>query len=44
VRVTLYGCRGVTQNGDISKAAFTLLHQHYPASDWTRQTPYWFNN
>ena len=43
VRITRYGCRGVPRNGVISKAAFDLLHNRYPASEWTRQTPYWFD-
>jgi hypothetical protein len=43
VRITRYGCRGGSDNGAISKAAFHLLHQRYPASAWARQTPYWFN-
>jgi hypothetical protein len=43
VRVTRYSCRGVATNGAISKAAFDLLHKRYPASDWTGQTSYWFD-
>ena len=42
VRITRYGCRGGSDNGSISKAAFRLLHQSYPASAWAHQTPYWF--
>ena len=42
VRITRYGCRGGSENGSISKAAFHLLHERYPASAWARQTPYWF--
>jgi TolA-binding protein len=43
VRITRYGCRDASGNGDISRAAFELLHRRYPASEWARQTPYWFN-
>jgi hypothetical protein len=42
VRVTRYGCRNVAGNGEISKAAFDLLHSRYSDNEWTRQTPYWF--
>lgn len=41
VHATRYGC-GDKQNGEISKSAFTLLHQRWPSSPWTRQTPYWY--
>jgi hypothetical protein len=45
VRMTRYGCRGLAGvNGPISKAAYDLLHQKYPASDWTKKTPYWFKD
>ena len=43
VRITRYGCRGTDGNGKISKAAFDLLHQRYPSSEWARRTPYWFD-
>jgi hypothetical protein len=43
VVVTRYGCRnGDASTGQISKAAFDLLHKQYPDSQWTAQTPYWF--
>jgi len=41
VRATRYGL-GDKKNGEISKAAFQLLHQRWPASEWARKTPYWF--
>jgi hypothetical protein len=28
--------------GDISQAAFQLLHRRYPKSQWATKTPYWF--
>src|SRR5580698_2365428 len=43
VRVTRYGCHGVSDTGRISKAAFDLLHSKYAQSPWTAKTPYWFN-
>jgi hypothetical protein len=46
VRLTRLGCRPYPAdpaNGRISKAAFDLLHRRYPLSEWTKQTPYWFN-
>jgi hypothetical protein len=43
VMLTRYGCRnGDPSSGQISKAAFDLLHKQYPKSQWTAQTPYWF--
>ncbi len=43
VVVTRYGCRnGDASSGQISKAAFDLLHNQYPKNQWTAQTPYWF--
>ena len=42
VRVTRFGCVDAdTQT--YSKEAFELLHLTYPASPWTKKTPYWFN-
>ena len=29
--------------GHLSELAFHLLHKRYPASEWTKKTPYWFN-
>ncbi len=43
VVITRYGCaRGDPSTQAISKAAFDLLHNQYPKSPWTAETPYWF--
>jgi len=42
VRVVRYGCHVDPANGELSKAAFDLLHRRYPNSEWTAKTPYWF--
>lgn len=39
---TRYGCSD-EQTGKFSKAAFQLLHQRYPRSEWAQKTKYWFN-
>lgn len=41
VRATRYSCvdPATTQ---ISKRAFTLLHQRFPNTEWAKKTPYWF--
>jgi hypothetical protein len=41
VQVSRYGCYGAP-NATYSKAAFDLLRTHYPDSEWTKKTPYWF--
>ena len=41
VKTTRYGCTD-KQTGKWSKAAHDFLHQRYPNSTWTKQTPYWF--
>jgi hypothetical protein len=41
VRATRYGCTD-DQNGEVSKAAFRLLHRQWPQSVWAAKTPYWF--
>lgn len=28
--------------GALSRQAFSILHERYPDSEWTRQTPYWY--
>ncbi|MBF0550274.1 MAG: hypothetical protein HQK60_07045 [Deltaproteobacteria bacterium] len=33
---------GDEDTANFSKAAFQLLHQKYPKSDWAKQTKYWF--
>jgi hypothetical protein len=30
------------QTGELSKAAFELLHRRYPKSTWADETKYWF--
>jgi hypothetical protein len=42
VVATRYGCND-GETGMYSKQAFTMLHSKYPKSEWTAQTPYWFN-
>jgi len=42
VRATRFGCRRPADNGPWSRAAFKLLHERYPASEWAKRTPYWF--
>jgi hypothetical protein len=41
VRARRYGCADSTSE-NYSKAAFALLHQRYPDSEWAKRTPYWF--
>jgi hypothetical protein len=41
VRATRYGCTD-DATGAVSRAAFTLLHRHYPKSPWTTKTSLWF--
>lgn len=36
-----YACSGGP--GDVSRAAFQLLHANYPDSEWAAQTPYWYD-
>ncbi|MGI9035147.1 MAG: hypothetical protein ACR2GD_03800 [Pyrinomonadaceae bacterium] len=42
VKTTRYGCSD-DKIGELSKAAFTVLHRRYPNSVWAKKTPYWFN-
>ncbi|HEV2195308.1 MAG TPA: hypothetical protein VGR55_06980 [Candidatus Acidoferrum sp.] len=42
VRASRYGCTESTGE-NYSKQAFEFLHKHYPNSEWTKKTPYWFN-
>jgi len=42
VRAWRYGCTESTGE-NYSKQAFEFLHKHYPDSEWTKKTPYWFN-
>jgi tetratricopeptide (TPR) repeat protein len=41
VRSTRWGCRD-KNTGQLSKAAFELLHRRYPKSSWAEKTKYWF--
>src|SRR5262249_9753412 len=41
VRATHYGCADESAS-KLSRAAFTLLHDKYPNSKWTKQTEYWY--
>jgi len=41
VFATRYACE--SGPGEISQAAFSLLHRNYPDSEWAEQTPYWFD-
>jgi len=41
VRSTRYGCTN-NETSKYSKAAFKLLHQNYPKSEWTQKTKFWF--
>jgi hypothetical protein len=41
VRASRYGCTD-DKTGQFSKAAFDLLHQRYPNSDWAKKTPFWY--
>jgi hypothetical protein len=42
VRATRFGCRRPPDNSPWSRTAFKMLHERYPASEWTKGTPYWF--
>ncbi len=39
VFTTRHSCFGP---GDISQAAFALLHEHFPDSEWAEETPNWY--
>jgi hypothetical protein len=41
VKTTRFGCVD-PKTGELSKAAFDLLHSRYPKSSWAAQTKYWF--
>lgn len=41
VRASRYGCSDKA-TGALSKEAHALLHSRYPASAWTKKTPYWY--
>ena len=29
--------------GEVSQAAYALLHEHFPDSEWAEKTPYWYD-
>lgn len=41
VFATHHACYGAP--GEISQAAFALLHKHFPDSEWAEKTPYWYD-
>ena len=41
VFATRHACR--TAPGEVSRAAHTLLHRHFPDSEWAEKTPHWFD-
>jgi hypothetical protein len=41
VRATRFGCTDA-DTGQLSKAAFDLLHERYPKSPWAQKTKYWY--
>ncbi|HTB17412.1 MAG TPA: hypothetical protein VK708_04815 [Bryobacteraceae bacterium] len=43
VRAGHYGCAD-TNTWKATREAFRMLHQRYPASEWTKRTPTWFKN
>jgi hypothetical protein len=40
VFATRYAC--ASGPGEVSQAAFNMLHRNYPDSEWAEQTPYWY--
>ena len=40
VFATRYACE--TGPASISRQAYTLLHEHFPDSEWAAKTPYWY--
>jgi hypothetical protein len=41
VRSTRFGCTNV-ETSKLSKAAFDFLHEHYPQSEWSARTKYYY--
>jgi len=41
-RVSRYACSSSSEKNNYSHEAFTLLHQRYPKSEWTKKTKFWF--
>ena len=44
VRATRYPRWNQGSTGEVSRAAFRVLHRRYPGSPWTEKTPYWFGS
>ena len=42
VFATRHACRYWQAPGKISQAAYALLHEHFPDSEWAAKTPYWY--
>lgn len=42
VFATRHACRNLAASGTISQAAYALLHEHFPDSEWAAKTPYWY--
>ena len=42
VFATRYACGTWDAPGKISQAAYALLHEHFPDSEWAAKTPYWY--
>ena len=41
VFATRHACEWLAP-GSISRAAFVMLHEHFPESEWAQKTPYWY--
>ena len=41
VRSTRFGCTNI-ETSKLSKAAFDFLHEHYPHSEWSAKTKYYY--
>ena len=42
VFATRHACYYLWAPGKISQAAYALLHEHFPDSEWAAKTPYWY--
>ena len=42
VFATRHACRYWQAPGKISQAAYALLHEHFPDTEWAAKTPYWY--
>ena len=42
VFATRIACYSPNAPGNLSQAAFALLHEHFPDSEWAERTPYWY--